>query len=146
MINCNKLNNIIHKNGIKKKKIVYKGLNKPNNINKFTSNNLNDITNDIFKAVLKKGNKVHINTFQSTSLDINVALKFIWNDKVSLLLEIDTSVCPYFYIIWNNTMNAKKEFLQGSEFELLLPRNKVMEYTGKKNLFTYKRYKDIKIG
>lgn len=126
----NKLNSIIFNYGIKERQIVYRGL---HNI---------DTTSDIYKAITKKGNILNVNTFQSSTLNIYTAFGFTWNNINSLFLEIDTSECPYFYLSWSPSMNLKTEHIMGSEFELLLPRNIKMEYIGKKNLFSYKTYKD----
>jgi hypothetical protein len=128
----NQLNNIVIKYGVREQRKVYRGMRDV------------DVSSDIYKAIMKKGNTVNINTFQSTSHDINTAFDFTQFGETSLLLEIDTSECPYFYLPWNisNTGNLKTEMLMGSELELLLPRNITMEYVGKQNILNYKRYKD----
>ena len=128
----NQLNNIVIKYGVRNQRKVYRGMSDV------------DVSSDIYKAIMKKGNTVNINTFQSTSHDINTAFDFTQFGETSLLLEIDTSECPYFYLPWNITgmTDIKKEILTSSEFELLLPRNITMEYVGKLNILNYKRYKD----
>ena len=55
----------------------------------------NDI--DTLKDCSKKiGNTIDIKTFQSTSIDINIALNFF--SFGGILLQIDTNNYPYFYL------------------------------------------------
>ena len=125
------LDSIITNYGETEQTYVYRGIH--------GDNKKNSLMKQIKKTSNKIGNKIIIETFQSTSLDINVSEGFTgWKNK-GMLLQIDTNNFPYFYLPWNiKNGTLKKEKIQYSEFELLLPRNIEMEYLGKEKIKTNK--------
>ena len=125
------LDGIITKYGEKTNVVTYRGITE----NKERKKNF---YKEIIKASKKKGNKIFVKNFQSTSLDVIVSEGFSdWGYSKGILLEIETNDIPYFYLPWNiNIGKLKKEKIYGSEFELLLPRNIEMEYIGKKKIKT----------
>jgi hypothetical protein len=128
-LEINILDNILN-NGINDKVLVYRGINIYNGYNK-------NFIKNFEKTIKKYGNKILINTYQSTTLDINISIQFKEID--GYIIEIDTNNFNYFYLTWNiGRKNVRKEFLNDSEFELLLPRNLEMEYTGKEPLYNKK--------
>ena len=125
------LDSIINKYGEKTKKIVYRGIR--------DDGSKDSLYKKILKCSKKRGNKLEIETFQSTSLNINTSLNFMGFKTSSILMEIDTNLFPYFYLPWDlNMKTLKKEIISGSEFELLLQRNVVMKYEGKKKILSDK--------
>lgn len=91
---------------------------------------------------------ITIDEYFSTSLDPNVALTFMKENKNNIIIQIQTEKCPYIYIPWeiNRTNNLKRENLKNtkafsfrkSEFEILLPRGIVLEYLGKEDFINNK--------
>jgi hypothetical protein len=123
------LDSIITNYGETEQTYVYRGIH--------DNNKKNSLMKQIMKTSNKKGNKIIIETFQSTSLDINVSENFVGRKNKGMLLQIDTNNFPYFYLPWNiDSGTLKKEKIQYSEFELLLPRNIEMEYLGKEKIKT----------
>ena len=123
------LDSIITNYGETEQTYVYRGI--------YDDSKKNSLMKQIMKTSNKKGNKIIIETFQSTSLDINVSEGFTGSKKKGMLLQIDTNNFPYFYLPWNIERGTlKKEIIQYSEFELLLPRNIELEYLGKEKIKT----------
>jgi|SaaInlStandDraft_1057018.scaffolds.fasta_scaffold51366_2 hypothetical protein len=125
----NFLNSIITKYGETDSTIVYRGITED-------KKRKNNFYKEIIKASKKKGNKIFVKNFQSTSLDIFISESFTgWRKNKGILLEINTNNIPYIYIPFDISKGKlNKEKLYNSEFELLLPMNIEMEYLGKKKL------------
>ena len=127
------LDDIIVKYGDNEKVKVYRGIG---------DDKKNKFMKKIIQVSKKKGNILNIKNFQSTSLDIRIALGFTKVRKEGMILEIDTNGFPYFYLPWNiEKGKLGKEKINGSEFELLLQRNLDLEYIGKEKIKIEKRDK-----
>lgn len=125
------LDEIIVKYGDNEKVKVYRGIG---------DDKKNKFMKKIIQVSKKKGNILNIKNFQSTSLDIRIALGFTKVRKEGMILEIDTNGFPYFYLPWNiEKGKLRKEKINGSEFELLLQRNLDLEYVGKEKIKIEKR-------
>jgi hypothetical protein len=90
-----------------------------------------------------------IDEYLSSSLDINSAMSFMKEGKGNILIQIETSRCPYIYLPWRideignlkneNSINSKNVYARKSEFEILLPRGIVVEYVGRDHLMNMQK-------